>query len=466
MNGLNKPAIARRLLQIFAAAFLVFIVSAIAIDLIFGGHPEALLEPKFLASGLIALVLSSLLVSRLFQLFSKPFQEIGEKVLSIAEGNLDVRIDVVSDDEIGKISRSINELADQLKKAINELNDHKNRANTILASMTDGIIVTDEEGVIQVFNQACTRIFKREASEVIGTLLRQADLHPLIAAMVEESITEGTVCRREIRLPGREETIVDATTSPLKCENGKIIGCILALFDLTEIRTQEKVQRDFVANASHELRTPITSIRVTAEALMSGAKEDPGHLDRFLRTIINESERLSALIEDLLEIAKRDAGRKTLERSKVSLVKLSERSCEYWRTKAESKKISLECGLKEEIFLDADESQMEQVLNNLISNAIKYTPEGGKVTLSAFEKDRWAAISVTDTGIGIPQGDLARIFDRFYRVDKNRSRQMGGTGLGLSIVKDIVESHGGIVLVDSELGKGSTFTVTIPKWME
>jgi len=241
---------------------------------------------------------------------------------------------------------------------------------------------------------------------------------------------------------------------------------VVVLHDLTEMRKHEKAEREFVANVSHELRTPITAIRVTAEALISGAKDDPKLLDRFTNSLLSESERLSALIDDLLELAKRDAGHERLERTRLPLISIGERACEYWGQRAKHRGLTLECDIPDGVYLYADERQMDRMLDNLLSNAIKYTPKGGKVTVSVAEVDRFVEISVADTGIGIPQGDIARIFERFYRVDKTRSRQQGGTGLGLSIVKDIVESHGGNVRVESELGKGSTFTVAIPKWVE
>jgi len=393
-----------------------------------------------------------------------PIARMNEMARAMAAGDLDQRVEVHSPDEIGELARSLNDLAQQLRHTIDELADQRGRMETILASMTDAIVVTDEHGRIVVFNQAGERMFRRSSKEALNAPVRSADLHPQIAAMAEECASTGEVTHREIRLPGAEEATLSATASPLRHGNGKTIGCVVILHDLTEIRKRGRLEKEFVANASHELRTPITAIRVTAEALISGAKQDPKVMDRFLKSMVSESERLSALIDDLLDIAKRDAGQQPLDRAKVPLTEICKRACGYWKPEAEKWGLTLECNLPDDVFLLADQRQMGQVLDNLLSNAVKYTPQGGRINLSADAEDDWVAISVSDTGVGIPQGDIPRVFERFYRVDKTRSRRLGGTGLGLSIVRDIVESHGGRVTVESELGKGSTFTVTIPRW--
>ena len=415
---------------------------------------------------LLVTIMAGVVIYMMIGKIAGPITRMNEMTEAIAGGDLDRRLEVSSTDEIGRLARNLNDLAQQLKKAVDQLADQTGKMDTMLASMTDGIIVTDEQNRIVVFNQACERFFRKTSTDVLNKSLKDIDLHLYIAAMVEESTSAESILRREIRLPGREEIILGATASPLRHASGKTIGSVVILHDLTEIRKHEKAQREFVANVSHELRTPITAIRVTAEALMSGAKEDPALMERFTSSLVSESERLSALIDDLLEIAKRDAGRKPMEKGRVSLRAVGERAHEYWEPRAASQELTLECNLPKGVFLKADERQMGQVFDNLLSNAIKYTPRGGKITISAMEKDCAVSITVSDTGIGIPQGDIPRVFERFYRVDKTRSRQLGGTGLGLSIVKDIVESHDGSVTVESELGKGSSFTVTIPRWVE
>ncbi|HOP81233.1 MAG TPA: ATP-binding protein, partial [Armatimonadota bacterium] len=221
--------------------------------------------------------------------------------------------------------------------------------------------------------------------------------------------------------------------------------------------------KEFVANVSHELRTPITAVRVTAEALLSGAKDDPQLLDRFLTTLVKESERLSLLIDDLLEIAKREAGQRKIRRTEIDLPRLMTRIIALHRAKAEASNIGITSEVQDDLTIYADEQQIEQVISNLLDNAIKYTLQNGKVDVRAEGNGKSVTISVTDTGIGIPNNEVPRIFERFYRVDKARSRQLGGTGLGLSIVKDIVEAHNGTITVETELGSGSTFTVSIPR---
>lgn len=252
-------------------------------------------------------------------------------------------------------------------------------------------------------------------------------------------------------------------TNPAVAHSDVSDESVIVLHDLKDTRSREDAQKEFIDNVSHELRTPITAVRLTAEALLSGAKEDPELLDMFLRNLVKESERLSLLIDDLLEIAKGESRRRKLRVTSVDINSLIIRVSRLNSSKAVDNQIVLTIDTPANIVMNADEQQIEQVLDNILSNAIKYTPKGGKVVINAVENSDCVSISISDTGIGIPENEVPRIFERFYRVDKARSRKLGGTGLGLSIVKDVVDAHNGTITVKTKLGKGSTFTVFLPK---
>jgi two-component system phosphate regulon sensor histidine kinase PhoR len=273
------------------------------------------------------------------------------------------------------------------------------------------------------------------------------------------------VLSTEVRLSGAPEKVVGIRAAPFSGSRQGDIALLL-LGDLSETRRHEKMQKEFVSNVSHELRTPITAVRATAEALIAGAKNDEEVVDRFLNTIVAESDRLSALIDDLMEIAKRESGVTRTEKGEFCVAEIVRRAFATVRPLAEQKQVEVGFAVSDGLVARADEIQLVQLVRNLLDNAVKYTPAGGRVDVAAARADGEISISVRDTGIGIPHGEVDRIFERFYRVDKARSRRLGGTGLGLAIVRDIVEAHGGRIEVVTELGAGSTFTVTLPVGVE
>lgn len=349
---------------------------------------------------------------------------------------------------------------DGLEHSIASLRQEKRRAETVLSNIADGIIAVDRECAVTLFNRAAELVFGRKASDVVGRTLEDADLHPEITRMAAECLSGGGKLVSEIRLPGPSERAVAIRAMPFEGVDGECAMVILR--DVSEVRRHEKSQREFVSNVSHELKTPITSVRVTAEALLNGAKNDEQLVGRFLNNIVAESDRLSALIEDLLDIARRDSGIARVQESDANVAAMLDRAAAPVRPQAEVNGVEIIIEAPDGLLFRCDELQIEQMVRNLVDNAVKYTPPGGRVNVRAFSGDGGLVISVADTGIGIPQGEVHRIFDRFYRVDKARSRRLGGTGLGLSIVKDIVESHAGEIAVESQLGKGSIFTVTLP----
>jgi two-component system, OmpR family, phosphate regulon sensor histidine kinase PhoR len=412
----------------------------------------------------VAAILTALVSHRLAAGIANPISRLSHMAKQMADGDLDQRVDVETKDEIGELARSFNAMSEHLKKTVDELAEQRDKMGTILTAMADGIIVTDEVGNTVLFNNSSERIFDRPAGLALGRKFEDLQLHPALNQMVAETLASGRLVRREIKLPGPPEKSLNAYSAPIKDSSAHVRGAALVLHDFTELYQHEQTQKEFVANVSHELRTPITAIRVTAEALLSGAKDDPQLVDRFLSTLVRESERLSLLIDDLLEIAKREAGRVKPNKTEVSLRDIVDRIAQVCGPDAARNELGIIVDVPEDLMAYADERQLEQVIGNLVDNAVKYTLQGGTVHISSTEDESNTFVSVRDTGIGIPQVDVARIFERFYRVDKARSRQLGGTGLGLSIVKSIVEGHGGTIAVQTQLGEGSTFTFTLPKW--
>ncbi|NLN75388.1 MAG: PAS domain-containing protein [Armatimonadetes bacterium] len=355
----------------------------------------------------------------------------------------------------------MSEAVDAVNTAMKSLHRDKRRAELVLTEIADGIVCIDEDSRITLFNRAAETLFNRKAASVLGVNIDAADIHPELARLVAQCLTSRSPMNSEIRLPGLPERVIGVRGAPFS-DSAHEAGVLLLLHDLSEIRRHEKMQKEFVSNISHELRTPITAIRTTAEALLAGAKNDADVVDRFLNTILSESDRLAALISDLMEIANRESGITVIERSEVDIGVVVERALVAIQPIADRNAVTLRSDAPKGLLAQADEVQITQLVRNLVDNAVKYSSEGGIVEVVATGSKDEITISVSDTGIGIPQGELGRIFDRFYRVDKARSRRMGGTGLGLAIVKDIVESHGGAITVDTQLGKGSTFTVVLP----
>ena len=349
----------------------------------------------------------------------------------------------------------------ELNRRVKTLQNERRRAETVLSEIGDGIIAVDRAGKVALFNTAAESMLGEKASRLVGRDLESADLHPELARLASDCLDGKGARTAEIRLPGLPERVIGirATRFP---EFGRGSSALLLLRDLSDIRRHEKMQKEFVSNVSHELRTPITAVRVTAEALLAGAKNDPDLVDRFLTSIVGESDRLSALIDDLMEIAKRESGITQTEKADVLVLDAMERAYMTVRPQAERTGIAVELNAPAELVAYADETQLVQVIRNLLDNAVKYTPAGGEVVATATGTDSSVEICVSDTGIGIPHGEVDRIVERFYRVAKARSRRIGGTGLGLAIVKDIVDAHGGRIRVDTEFGKGSTFRVTLP----
>lgn len=365
-------------------------------------------------------------------------------------------------DELEGLARALNESAALLNASIGGLTDERNRSAAILGSMIEGVAVISENERILFSNRAFSRILGlQDAGQIEGRpLLEVARQSDLLAAIkmalggqeqVTSEIVVGTVRPRSFAV----------TAAPVQAASHK--GAVLVLHEITELRRLERVRQDFVANVSHEFRTPLTAIQGFAETLLGGALEDPANRRRFVEIIREHAMRLARLTEDLLKLSRIEAGQLKLEFRPVSVTQLIDSCMETAQLKAVPKQLSLSVQLPGELPpVRGDANSLQEVLQNLLDNALQYTPAGGKIEVSALSTDSRVVVTVADTGIGIPQVEQERIFERFYRVDAARSREAGGTGLGLSIARHIMEAHGGHLWVESAVGEGSRFHFSIP----
>ena len=344
----------------------------------------------------------------------------------------------------------------------------------LLEQLDTGILIADEQRRIVETNPAALRLLNSRAGSLVGKTLLEATLSYEIGTLVNRVQETGLMQQQEIHrseIGGRtlRTRVIPLTPADITNANedrnaysdtNSELRFLLMLEDVTELRRLETVRRDFVANVSHELRTPLASIRAMAETLQDGALYDGEVANRFVNIIVGEVERLTRILEDLLILSRAES--QTPEREPFALTTLIRDVIERSNAQAEKSGLQLSYTGSQHIEVNANRDQIEQVLVNLVDNAIKYTQSGGKITVWTETRDGQASVHIKDTGIGVLSQDLSRLFERFYRVDKARSRQSGGTGLGLSIVKHIVEMHGGSVQVQSEYGKGSTFAFTLP----
>jgi two-component system phosphate regulon sensor histidine kinase PhoR len=352
----------------------------------------------------------------------------------------------------------------ELKTKIATLTEEQARLNVILTSMSEGVLVLDCGGTVLLVNTAFERMFGQTGRRIVGRPAAEVLRHYPLMELIRTVLDARTGRRREIaiqKISAEQYVHVEASVAP-DCREGEVCA-VLVFHDITEIKRLDRVRKDFVANVSHELRTPLTSMKGYIEALLDGAKDDPPRCLEFLQILQKHTDRLDAIIADLLTLSQIESGRYSWKHEAVEVSDLIEKAVTLLKPIAERKKQSLSVVIPQHpIPLAGDIEKLTQVIVNLLDNAVKYTPENGQITLEASRMADTVEIAISDTGIGIPERDLPRIFERFFRVDRARSRELGGTGLGLSIVKHIVEAHGGKVAVESELGKGSRFSVILP----
>lgn len=362
--------------------------------------------------------------------------------------------------------RSLQQAEESRRRLESETGRLQVEYEALLDRCNAGILILDSNGYVERANLTAHQLFRAPLFSMRGRTLLQVTLSKEILKLFRQAQLEDTSQKGEVRLTGMDGAILIVSISPIPLLPSETVTSryILVAQDVTELRRLERIRQDFVANVSHELRTPLASIRAMAETLQDGAMSDPAVADRFLTTIIAEALRLTRISDDLLVLS--DAESQPPEKTAINLTDMIQEVVQRFETQAQKAGVHLESRAPENLVVLANPDQMEQVLVNLVDNAIKYTPAEGQVIITGQQGADSIVVHVRDTGIGIMREHLPRIFERFYRVDKARSRQSGGTGLGLSIVKNIVESHGGLVTVESEYNRGSTFSFSLPVYSE
>lgn len=360
--------------------------------------------------------------------------------------------------------RAFSRLGSALGAQITSLEENAARLSGVLHQMASGVLVVDDAGRVVLVNRAFEQLNGVSRERVIGRSYKEAVRSMELARLVERVFRRQEPARDELRWTFSRECILDVHAVPFRRgTTGELVGVVVVLHDITEIRRLEQVRREFVANVSHELKTPVTSLKGFAETLLDGAMYDEKTCRAFLEIIYEESERLSRLIQDLLQLSQIENRQIVLRKGLLSARDEMADVLRLVAHTAEAKQQTVENRVPEGVRVYADRDRLRQILLNLLNNAIAYTPPGGRITLTGGEDEESTWLTVRDTGPGIPREHVSRIFERFYRVDKDRSRRSGGTGLGLAIVKHLVDAHGGRIEVKSKPGKGTAFTVYLPK---
>jgi two-component system phosphate regulon sensor histidine kinase PhoR len=449
--------------------WMVSFISLLVLLLMIQGYLLSFLKKSFLLSSLLSLIILIPLAYFLVRSLTHPILEVTQKAIQLVSGTLNREVQINSKDELGSLSKAIGEMGIQLRNKIEEISKEKDYLQTILKGMMEGVLVVDGRGRILMVNDALRNLlsFSSDVADKMPLeVIRNAELEAAITSVVREG--KNKVLELNVTVPGGRILEVNVvgilpSSNSTGADGEGVRGAIAVFHDITRLKELEIIRQDFVANVSHELRTPLTTIKGYAETLLEGAlKEEVAF--QFVQVIKRHTDRLTKIVEDLLMLSKIESKEFQLKIEFISLADFINEVIDFVKEAAEKKEISIsQSKITSSQAVGADRNYLEQIFINLLDNAIKYTHEGGKVTISAIEKDkREIQFSIEDDGMGIPREDIPRIFERFYRVDKGRSQELGGTGLGLSIVKHLVQAHGGRVWVESQLGEGSTFYFTLP----
>lgn len=413
------------------------------------------------ATGL-ALIITIILGFLLAKSITEPIDDVTKKAALMAKGDFNQRVDVKSDDEVGKLAEMFNFLTDKLEITLGEISSEKSKMETILNYMADGLIAVNKSGRIIHANPKAMEMLNFSEQSILEKKYDE------LFEVLNDKLTLEYITKHKEGLIGSEsigigESIYNVDYAPFMDENNEVGGIVLVIKDITKQQKLENMRREFVANVSHELKTPLTSIKSYTETLLDGMLDDREISESFLGVVNSEADRMTRLVRDLLQLSNFDNRKTKWNMSNNDLVKLINQIVIKLHITAKNKNQELEFITEyDKLMADFDFDRIEQVLINIVSNAIKYTENNGEVKIYLENKDNNAYIKVKDTGMGIPEEDLPRIFERFYRVDKARSRELGGTGLGLSIAKEIVEAHNGSIEIHSEVNKGTEVVVIIP----
>ncbi len=406
----------------------------------------------------VALVLSMIIARRL----SAPLVALAGAADAIARGDYGKKVLISTSDEVGTLAESFNAMSEACAAQIAQMHQDREQLRAIFRSMVEGVLVLDAEQSILFANEAASQLLGVPPQSAQGKKIWQVFRHRQLTEAVGIIFAADEPYRCDLEWTGVERRALALQGARLPGEPHR--GAILVFHDITHLRMLETVRQDFVANVSHELKTPLAAIQAMVETLLDGALNDPEHNVRFLERIRESGERLHRLVQDLLTLGRIESSQAPLELGPLSMQAAVAACMQRHAERAKAKGLQLiAAAAPEPVMGVADEEALAEILDNLVDNAIKYTSAGGSITLRLLVEERQAVIQVADTGVGIPEKDLPRVFERFYRVDKARSRELGGTGLGLSIVKHLVQALGGTVTADSQIGRGSTFTIRIPR---
>lgn len=427
---------------------------------------ESIVEARFIflrAMG-IALVITILLGFFIARSITEPIKDVTEKAEKMYQGDFSQEISVRSDDEIGQFAEMFNILRIKLNDTLSQISNEKNKLEAVLRHMADALIAVDLSGNIIHLNEAARKLLdvNREDDEIkesYDQLIQRVNKNLSLAKMKEECLTEAA--EDVFEYAGNTYVV---RYDRYKDEHSNDIGILMIIQDISERQKLENMQMDFVANVSHELKTPLTTIKSYTETLLDGAVDNPDLQKSFLGIIDTEADRMNRLVKELLQLSRMENKQEKWHKKESSLTTLLNTAVTKVEMTAASKSQQLNrlFDKNQQLRVVIDKDKIEQVLLNVLSNAIKYTQDGGRIDIDAYERDKCAHVIVSDNGIGIPEGELSRVFERFFRVDKARSRAEGGTGLGLSISKQIVEEHDGDILIESKEGKGTKVTVVLP----
>jgi two-component system phosphate regulon sensor histidine kinase PhoR len=414
-------------------------------------------------TGLAALALAFWLARRI----TRPLQELTQGAARIAAGGYGHKVYADGGDEIGTLARAFNHMSERLAEQFAQLAEDRAQLRMILGGMVEGVVALDAGQRILFANERAAELLEFRPSAATGRKLWEVVRRRSLRELVERALAGPEPQREELTLNG--PVVRSLTVHAARLPGYPPRGAVLVLHDTTELRRLERVRQDFVANVGHELKTPLAVIKACVETLLDGAAEEPEHRDRFLGQVGDQADRLHALILDLLSLARIESGEEVFQLGAVPVGPVVTACLERHRARAEAKGQRLEAVPPADPAADvvwADEEAVGEILDNLVDNAVKYTPDGGTIRVRWRGEDGQVGLEVQDTGIGIPEQDLPRIFERFYRVDKARSRELGGTGLGLAIVKHLAQAMRGSVRATSRLGEGTTFHVRLPRAAE
>ena len=456
----------------FWRLFVSYLALVTAAVVIVGGiafrRSEELLGPllaEVSGAALAIVILAAPIAYILARRFTQPLHELAEGAHRLADGDFDLRIRPTGSREVRDLANTFNIMTNRLALSFTELQRDKEQLRIILSGMADGVVAFDNDHRVVFANERAAQLLEFAADAVVGRKLWEVTRQRTIQEVADKALRGDGPHREELDWTGTVVKSLAVYASRLPGPNSP--GAVMVLHDTTEIRRLERLRQDFVANVSHELKTPLANIKSSVEVLIDGAAEDPATRGIFLTEIDDQANRLDALVGDLLSLARLESGDTPLEFENVPVEEAVHACLDRHRTRAEAKKLTLDgvalVGCPPNLAVWADDRALAQLLDNLVDNAIKYTLNGGRVTVRWEASAKQVCLDVEDTGIGIPEKDLPQVFERFYRVDKARSREMGGTGLGLAIVKHTSQNMKGHVKVTSALGQGTTFRVCLPR---